>query len=241
MRQSSSRRKAASPLSAPSPKLRWPNGLQDGTAENLANVCLQSTWWDTIGLADLTPCADPQPRAEQNADFNVPRTWEYTAPLIAPEVHKREPSRAQKDPSVVFHEGQWHVFMTVKLPGRSAVRPGSVRFQHSSRASISGFVVSARSFQTTAPSLLPAPKWRLGSASRHGGTQRGVQGPKPRGMPIAEKARVCQTGLGRSLAHHRLEDCADRGSGAISHCMAFSKSYRDFVVEQLEPIAPVTT
>jgi len=26
----------------------------------------------------------------------------------------------------------------------------------------------------------------------------------------------------------------------MSHCMAFSKSCRDLVVEQLEPIAPVT-
>ncbi len=72
-------------------------------------------------IADLTPCADPQPRAEQDADFSVPGTWEYTPPLIAPEVREREPSRAQKDPSVVFHEDRWHVFMTVKLPGRSAI------------------------------------------------------------------------------------------------------------------------
>lgn len=50
----------------------------------------------------------------------------------------------------------------------------------------------------------------------------------------------CLVGLGQSLANHRPEDCADGASGAISHCMAFSKSYRDFVVEQLERIAPVT-
>ncbi len=52
---------------------------------------------------------------------------------------------------------------------------------------------------------------------------------------------ACLVGLGRSLANHRPEDCADRAHGAISHGgMAFSKSYRDFVVEQLERIAPVT-
>lgn len=51
---------------------------------------------------------------------------------------------------------------------------------------------------------------------------------------------ACLVGLGRSVVNHRPEDCADRASGAISHCMAFSKSYRDFVVGQLEPIAPVT-
>ena len=55
------------------------------------------------------------------AAFEVPASWEYTAPLIAPEKRDSHPSRAQKDPTVVFHDGQWHVFMTVKLPGRSAI------------------------------------------------------------------------------------------------------------------------
>jgi len=53
--------------------------------------------------------------------FRVPAMWEYSAPLIAPEQREREPSRAQKDPTVVFYEGKWHVFMTVKLPTRSAI------------------------------------------------------------------------------------------------------------------------
>ena len=47
--------------------------------------------------------------------------WQYSAPLIAPERRERNPSRAQKDPTVVFHGGRWHVFMTVKLPGKSAI------------------------------------------------------------------------------------------------------------------------
>ena len=55
------------------------------------------------------------------ATFQVPRQWEYSAPLIAPEKRDRDPSRAQKDPTVVCYEGKWHVFMTVKLPGRSAI------------------------------------------------------------------------------------------------------------------------
>jgi len=59
--------------------------------------------------------------APQDPAFEVPRTWEYTAPLIAPEKRDDEPSRAQKDPSIVFHDGRWHVFMTVKLPQRTAI------------------------------------------------------------------------------------------------------------------------
>ena len=53
--------------------------------------------------------------------LTLPERWEYSAPLIAPEPRDREPSRAQKDPTVVFYEGKWHVFMTVKLPSRSAI------------------------------------------------------------------------------------------------------------------------
>ena len=48
--------------------------------------------------------------------LTLPERWEYSAPLIAPEPRDREPSRAQKDPTVVFYEGKWHVFMTIKLP-----------------------------------------------------------------------------------------------------------------------------
>ncbi len=53
--------------------------------------------------------------------FRVPAAWDYSAPLIAPERRQQEPSRAQKDPTVVFYGGRWHVFMTVKLPGKSAI------------------------------------------------------------------------------------------------------------------------
>lgn len=53
--------------------------------------------------------------------FRVPTVWEYTAPLITPANRQQERSWAQKDPSVVFYKGKWHVFMTVKLPGKSAI------------------------------------------------------------------------------------------------------------------------
>lgn len=53
--------------------------------------------------------------------FQIPAMWETSAPLIAPEIREINPSRAQKDPTVVFYDGIWHVFMTVKLPGKSAI------------------------------------------------------------------------------------------------------------------------
>lgn len=51
----------------------------------------------------------------------VPQSWSYSAPFIAPEEREQDRSHAQKDPTVVFHDGNWHVFMTVKLKGRSAI------------------------------------------------------------------------------------------------------------------------
>ena len=65
-----------------------------------------------------------QLHAQENASarqFEVPSAWEYTAPLIAPEQREQNRSHAQKDPTVVFHDGQWHVFMTIKLQGRSVI------------------------------------------------------------------------------------------------------------------------
>jgi hypothetical protein len=60
-------------------------------------------------------------RAIAQQDFAIPAMWEYTQPLISPEKRDHDPSHAQKDPTVVFHAGRWHVFMTVKLPARSAI------------------------------------------------------------------------------------------------------------------------
>lgn len=48
----------------------------------------------------------------------VPQVWEYSAPLITPRKGKSDAPVAPKDPSVVFHQGQWHVFMTVRYAER---------------------------------------------------------------------------------------------------------------------------
>ncbi|MCG6158571.1 non-reducing end alpha-L-arabinofuranosidase family hydrolase [Rubinisphaera margarita] len=81
-------------------------------------------WWSAclvIMLTQLAGTVAGQTRDEAAAEFTLPAQWEYSAPLIAPEVRDVEPSRAQKDPTIVFHDGRWHVFMTVKLPGRTAI------------------------------------------------------------------------------------------------------------------------
>lgn len=72
----------------------------------------------SVSVINIGHAKEPEQVA---ASFRVPAMWEYSAPLIAPEEREQDRSRAQKDPTVVFHDGQWHVFMTVKLPGRSAI------------------------------------------------------------------------------------------------------------------------
>ncbi len=59
---------------------------------------------------------------ESPPSFTPPRAWEYSRPLIEPVMREPErTSRAQKDPTLVKVDGRWHVFMTVKLPGRTAI------------------------------------------------------------------------------------------------------------------------
>ena len=90
--------------------------------------------------------------------------WEYSAPLIAPEHRNREPSRAQKDPTVVFHEGRWHVFMTVKLPGRSAIEYGSFISWEEANSSQRGILDISDSDYYCAPQVFyftPHKKWYL--------------------------------------------------------------------------------
>jgi hypothetical protein len=102
-----------------------------------------------------------RPRA---GSFKVPRLWEYSAPLIAPESRPSMPSRAQKDPSVVFYGGQWHVFMTVKLPGKSAIEYCSFKKWEEADASARTILKVSQSDYYCAPQVFyfrPHKKWYL--------------------------------------------------------------------------------
>jgi hypothetical protein len=94
----------------------------------------------------------------------LPEQWEYSAPLIAPEVREREPSRAQKDPTVVFHDGRWHVFMTVKLPERSAIEYCSFARWEDAQTSPRTLLTVSDSSYFCAPQVFyftPHRKWYL--------------------------------------------------------------------------------
>ncbi len=76
------------------------------------------------GLLSLAPSvhaakgpsvAGPQAAASAASSSVVPlapRAWTTTGPLVHPTADERHPIVAVKDPSVVFHDGRWHIFAT---------------------------------------------------------------------------------------------------------------------------------
>lgn len=94
--------------------------LRTKTVRIAGRILIAATILGLNLIAAAAPPEEPSATPEM-AGFELPVMWEYSAPLIAPERRTENRSRAQKDPSVVFHGGKWHVFMTVKLPGKSAV------------------------------------------------------------------------------------------------------------------------
>ena len=96
--------------------------------------------------------------------WQLPQQWEYTVPLISPEKRATNPSRAQKDPTVVFYAGKWHVFMTVKLPGRSAIEYCSFKNWEQANASRRVILDISDSDYYCAPQVFyftPHKKWYL--------------------------------------------------------------------------------
>ena len=49
--------------------------------------------------------------------FTLPAAWVMSPPLISPEKREKDPSVSVKDPTMVFHEGRWHMFMTIRPEG----------------------------------------------------------------------------------------------------------------------------
>lgn len=104
------------------------------------------------------------PRSSEPAVLGVPAMWEYSGPLIAPEKRARDRSRAQKDPTLVFHNGKWHVFMTVKLPGRSAIEHCSFEKWKDADRSQRTILTVSKSDYYCAPQIFyfsPHKKWYL--------------------------------------------------------------------------------
>lgn len=74
-----------------------------------------------VALVLRPASAQENPPAFGAVAFEVPAVWEYTAPLIGSAKRDKDVSVAQKDPSIVWHDSVWHVFMTIKLRGRTTL------------------------------------------------------------------------------------------------------------------------
>lgn len=99
-----------------------------------------------------------------DAKLQLPSAWEYSAPLIAPEERAENPSHAQKDPTVVFADGAWHVFMTVKLPDRSAIEYCTFKLWKDAHASRRTILKVSNSDYYCAPQVFyfsPHKQWYL--------------------------------------------------------------------------------
>ena len=122
--------------------------------------------------------------------FKVPALWEYSAPLIAPEKRDNNPSRAQKDPTVVFYGGKWHVFMTVKLPGKSAIEYCSFKSWEQANASERTILKISESNYYCASQIFyftPHKKWYLIY-------QMGVPGAKKMWVAYSTTADIADPG-----------------------------------------------
>jgi hypothetical protein len=58
--------------------------------------------------------ADPAPPL-----LAPPYRWELSPPLVAPAERPGDPCHAVKDPTVVFHDGRWHLFCTIRSKTRT--------------------------------------------------------------------------------------------------------------------------
>lgn len=132
---------------------------------------MQTNWRTVLGIA--VACggsvlvqigAIAAQAQDQGRGFKVPQLWEYSPPLISPEKRATNVSRAQKDPTVVFYDGRWHVFMTVKLPGKSAIEHCSFTGWNSADASPRTILDVSDSDYYCAPQVFyfrPHNKWYL--------------------------------------------------------------------------------
>ena len=98
------------------------------------------------------------------APLKLPEQWEYSAPVLRPELRDVEPSRAQKDPTFVRQGGHWHLFTTSKLPGRSAIEYCRFADWSSANAAPRTLLTVSNSDYFCAPQVFyfrPHQKWYL--------------------------------------------------------------------------------
>jgi hypothetical protein len=120
-------------------------------------MVLAALCWGGAGQARAAgPSSAPTP-------FKAPAAWDLSAPLIAPVERPEDPYVSVKDPSIVLHEGLWHVFMTIRPKGHTPTEYVSfARWEDANKAP--RHVLALREKYFCAPQVFyfrPHRKWYL--------------------------------------------------------------------------------
>lgn len=109
-------------------------------------------------------CACRVAAAEPDKELRGPFAWTLGPPLIAPAERADDPCVSVKDPSLVFYEGRWHIFMTI----RSRVRTHQIEYASFDRwenaAAAPRHILMVRDGYACAPQVFyfrPHKKWYL--------------------------------------------------------------------------------
>src|SRR5262249_32623239 len=73
------------------------------------------TWVANLAFLLLWPALA---LAQEKPPLVLPKGWGITAPLVSPAVRRDDPCYSVKDPSVVYFEGRWHLFCTIRSKKR---------------------------------------------------------------------------------------------------------------------------
>lgn len=78
-----------------------------------------------VGGAESTPASSGGGGEKTRTDGGIEELlagrfrWKASQPLVAPAQRPEDPCRSIKDPSVVFHNGRWHLFCTIRSVKRT--------------------------------------------------------------------------------------------------------------------------
>jgi hypothetical protein len=100
---------------------------------------------------------------EGTPELSLPAYWQLSAPLIGPEKRDHDQAVANKDPSLVFFGGKWHVFMTIRCDGYTPTEYLSFdQWENADRSP--RYVLKVRERYFCAPQVFyfrPQQKWYL--------------------------------------------------------------------------------
>jgi len=93
----------------------------------------------------------------------LPTAWEMSPPLIAPVERPDDPYVSVKDPTFAYHEGRWHVFMSIRAVGHTPIEYASFEAWDKANAA-PRTVLTLREKYFCAPQVFyfrPHKKWYL--------------------------------------------------------------------------------